>query len=56
MTSNNAKSPNSSKNAGNGMRAGSCALIVLFVQDFCYVANVGDSEAILSSNFGQNIF
>ncbi len=34
-------------------RAGSCALSALFVNDDCYIANVGDSRAILSSNEGR---
>ena len=29
---------------------GSCALIVLVVNDKCYIANVGDSRAILIEN------
>ena len=29
-------------------RSGSCAIIVLIIADMCYVANVGDSRAIMS--------
>ena len=37
-------------------RSGSCALIALLVEDCCYVANVGDSRAVLSTEGGRMAF
>lgn len=37
-------------------RSGSCALIALLVEDVCYVANVGDSRAVLSTEGGKLAF
>lgn len=34
-------------------KSGSCALILLVVNDICYVANVGDSRAVLSKDGGR---
>lgn len=37
-------------------KSGSCAIIVLIVEQTCYVANVGDSRAIMSAEHGQKLF
>lgn len=29
-------------------KSGSCAIVALIVEEMCYIANVGDSRAILS--------
>lgn len=34
-------------------RSGSCAIVTLFVDDLCYVANLGDSRAIMSCDGGK---
>jgi len=35
--------------------SGSCAIVTLIVDRTCYVANVGDSRAIMSANGGRNV-
>ena len=37
-------------------RSGSCLLVCLVVDDVCYIANVGDSRAILSTEGGRFAF
>ena len=37
-------------------RSGSCGLVILIVGNYCYVANVGDSRAVLSCDGGAKIF
>lgn len=36
-------------------RSGSCAITALNVGDMCYIANVGDSRTVNSSDKGKNI-
>jgi len=37
-------------------RSGSCALVLLVIDEIVYIANVGDSRAILSTNMGKNVY
>lgn len=37
-------------------KSGSCAIVVLIVEDNCFVANVGDSRAIMSSDGGTKTY
>jgi protein phosphatase 2C family protein 2/3 len=46
----------SSQPSGEIERSGSCAIVVLIVGEMCYVANVGDSRAVLSGDSGAKVF
>ena len=37
-------------------RSGSCAIVTIIIDEMCFVANVGDSRAILSGESGSRIF
>jgi protein phosphatase PTC2/3 len=37
-------------------KSGSCAIIVLTVETECYIANVGDSRAIMSIDNGMRVY
>ncbi len=37
-------------------KSGSCALVLLFVDDICYICNLGDCRAIVSQNLGASVF
>ena len=47
---------NKKNEEGSIDKSGSCAIITLFVDDTCYVANVGDSRAIMSTEGGKMAF
>jgi protein phosphatase 2C family protein 2/3 len=40
---------------GDIERSGSCAIITLIVDDICYIANTGDSRAMLSVSGGKQV-
>ena len=37
-------------------KSGSCAVVVLIVGDICYIANLGDSRAVMSGEGGNKIY
>jgi protein phosphatase 2C family protein 2/3 len=37
-------------------RSGSCAIVVLIIDDICYVANTGDSRAVMSGSGGKKVY
>jgi serine/threonine protein phosphatase PrpC len=37
-------------------RSGSCALVLIIVDEMCYVANLGDSRALVSEQYGNRIY
>ena len=37
-------------------RSGSCAIVILIIDDMCYCANTGDSRAVLSANGGKTVY
>jgi protein phosphatase PTC2/3 len=40
---------------GDIERSGSCAIITLIVDDICYIANTGDSRAVMSAQGGKQV-
>ena len=38
------------------MRAGSCLVAMVMIDDDCYVVNLGDSWALLSADKGNKVF
>jgi len=37
-------------------KSGSCALVIIFIDDICYVVNLGDSRALLSEDHSRSLF
>jgi protein phosphatase 2C family protein 2/3 len=37
-------------------KSGTCALVLIIIEDTCYLANLGDSRALLSENCSRKIF
>jgi len=37
-------------------KAGSCAIVILIIGDMCFIANVGDSRAVMSGENGDKIY
>lgn len=44
------------RNSSTTENSGSCIIIALFIEDFLYISNVGDSRCISSINKGANRF
>ena len=45
----------SSYSKGVPERSGSCAIVAMIIGDICYIANVGDSRAIMSVQKGKQV-
>ena len=56
LAQSNKLTDNESKASGQIERSGSCAIVILIVGNTCYIANVGDSRAIMSTDGGAKIF
>lgn len=46
---------NQQSETGEYDKSGSCATVVLVVDDMCYVANTGDSRGVLSVDGGRQV-